>query len=175
MHIFGDLLKLNPREFELFVKEIIDATAGQLVDYSSEHAATFSGADGNYVIDVVATFSALGAKFVVLVECKHLNRPVERQEVQILHSKLQSLNAQKAMLFSVSGFQSGAIEYATAHGIALIHVASGASTWHTRAFGPTKSPPSFIPKHVGWLLNGNQFSAVSSERTEYLRAFFGLN
>lgn len=167
---------LTPRDFELLVRDILDAAAGSLVDYRSEHLAPLSGADGEYVIDVVATFSALGAKFVVLVECKHLARPVERQDVQVLHSKLQSLAAQKAMLFSVAGFQSGAIEYAAAHGIALVEVATGASNWHTRSAGPPTPPPPWvsIPRHIGWLCVGNRRSLMSKNHPEYTRAFLGL-
>src|SRR5262245_22890921 len=127
---------LTPREFELLVKGILDGAAGTLVDYRSEHLAPLAAPDGEYVIDVAASFSALGARFVVLVECKHHRRPVERQDVQVLHGKLQSLGAQKAMLFSISGFQSGALDYAAAHGIALVEVATGASNWHTRSAGP---------------------------------------
>jgi len=67
------------------------------------------------VIDVTARFSALGASFLVLPECKHERRKVERQAVQVLHAKMVSKGAQKGMLFSVAGFQTGSIEYATVH------------------------------------------------------------
>ena len=167
---------LTPREFELLVQGILDAAAGSLVDYRSEHLASLTGGDGEYIIDVVATFSALGAKFAVLVECKHHARAVERQDVQVLHSKLQSLGAQKAMLFATSGFQSGAVKFAAAHGIALVEVATGASNGHTRAAGPPTPPPPWvsIPKHIGWLSEGNRRSLLSSDHSEYTRGVLGL-
>ena len=167
---------LTPREYELLVKGIIDAAASGLVDYRSEHLAPLKGSDGEYVTDVVATFSALGAKFVVVVECKHHTRKVERQDVQVLHSKLQSLAANKAMLFSVSGFQSGAVEYAEAHGIALVEVATGISNWHTRSAGLPTPPPTWvkIPPHIGWLLSIDRRSLLSEDHSEYTRAFLGL-
>jgi restriction system protein len=173
----SESLSLTPRDYELLVKGILDAAAGTLVDYRSEHLASLSGADGQYVIDVVASFSALGAKFVVLVECKHQVRPVERQDVQILHSKQQSLAAQKAMVFSVSGFQSGAVEYAAAHGIALVEVATGASNWHTRSEGPPTPPPPWVhvPKYIGWLCRGNTRSLLSEDHAEYTRSALGLS
>ncbi|PZO14030.1 MAG: restriction endonuclease [Betaproteobacteria bacterium] len=169
-------LSITPRDYELLVKGILDKAAEQLVDYRSEHLALLGGADGEYVIDVVATFSALGAKFVVLVECKHQARKVERQEVQVLNSKLQSLAAQKGMLFSVSGFQSGALDYAAAHGIALVEVAAGVSNWHTRSSGPSSPPPSWIatPDYIGWLCSGNTRSLLSEKHGEYTRKFLGL-
>lgn len=170
-------LSITPSDFELLVKGILDAAAGELVDYRSEHLASLNGADGEYIIDVVATFSALGARFVVLVECKHHARRIERQDVQVLHAKLLSLGAQKGMLFSVSGFQSGALEYAAAHGIALVEVATGISNWHTRSAGPPPPPPSWVhfPKYIGWLCVGNTRSLLSEGHAEYTRAFLGLS
>jgi restriction system protein len=169
-------LSMSPREYELLVKGILDAAGEQLIEYHSEHLPPLIGADGEYIIDVAATFSALGAKFLVLVECKHQGRKVERQDVQVLHSKLQSLGAQKGMLFSVSGFQSGAVEYAAAHGIALVEVATGISNWHTRSVGPQTPPPPWvpIPKYIGWLWSGNTRSLLSERHGEYTRKFLGF-
>lgn len=172
----SEQLLLTPREFELLVQGILDAAAGALVDYRSEHLASLTGVDGEYVIDVVASFYALGAQFLVVVECKHQARPVERHDVQVLHSKLQSVGAQKAMLFSISGFQSGALEYAAVHGIALVEVATGVSNWHTRGTGSPIPPPPWvpIPKYIGWLCNGSRRSLLSETHAEYTRAFLGL-
>jgi len=176
MRKFDEPLCVTPRDYELLVKGILDATAEELVDYRSEHLALLDGADGEYVIDVVATFSALGAKFVVLVECKHHTRKIERKDVQVLHRKLQSLGAQKGMLFSVSGFQAGAVEYAAAHGIALVEVAIGISNWHTRGAGPPSPPPPWVkvPKYIGWLCSGNTRSLLSEDHSEYTRNFLGF-
>ena len=169
-------LIVAPRDYELLVKGILDAAGGQLVDYRSEHLSPLSGADGEYVIDVVATFSALGAKFLVLVECKHHVRKVDRHNVQVLHSKLQSVGAHKGMLFSVSGFQSGAVEFAAAHGIALVGVATGISNWHTRSEGPPNPPPPWVavPKYIGWLRSENTRSLLSEGHGEYTRKFLGF-
>ncbi len=173
----GDTKAITPEDFELLVKGIIDAAAGGLVDYRSEHLASLSGGDGDYVIDVVASFTALGAQFVVLVECKRQSRDVEREVIQVLHSKLQSLGAQKAMLFSTSGFQSGAIEYAESHGIALVQVATGISNWHTRGAGPPTLPPPWVrmPNYIGWLYRGNHRSLLDESHGEYTREFLGLH
>ena len=169
-------LTMTPRDYELLVKGILDAAGHELVEYRSEHLASLDGADGQYVVDVVATFSALGAEFLVLVECKHHTRKIERQDVQVLHSKLQSLAAHKGMLFSVSGFQSGAVEYAAAHGIALVEVATGISNWHTRSAGPPSPPPPWVPvpKYIGWLRSGNTRSLLSEGHGEYIRKFIGF-
>jgi len=114
--------------------------------------------------------------FLVLVECKHHRRKVERQDVQVLHSKLQSVGAQKCMLFSTAGFQSGAIEYAGAHGIALIQVVDGSSSWVTgRADAPTPPPPWVrIPKHIGCWHHGSSMCIISEDHVEYTRQALGL-
>jgi restriction system protein len=169
-------LTMTPRDYELLIKGILDAAGHELVEYRSEHLASLDGTDGQYVIDVVASFTALGAEFLVLVECKHHTRKVERQDVQVLHSKLQSLAAHKGMLFSVSGFQSGAVEYAAAHGIALVEVATGMSNWHTRGDGHSTPPPSWVPvpKFIGWLRAGNSRSLLSESNGENICKFFGF-
>ncbi|MBK6323700.1 restriction endonuclease [Candidatus Aalborgicola defluviihabitans] len=174
--ISADPIEISPAEFELAVKGILDAASESLVSYQSKHLDALSAADGDYIIDVTATFKALGAEFCVLVECKHHKRKVERQDVQVLHAKLLSLGAQKAMLFSTSAFQSGAIEFADAHGIALVQLASGASTWFTRSAGETSPPPAWANNstYVGWWHHGNCRTVLSDERAEYIRQALGI-
>ena len=168
---------ISPAEFELAVKGILDAAAGSLVNYESAHLETLSASDGDYTLDVTARFSALGADFCVVVECKHHKRKVERQDVQVLHTKLQSLGAQKAMLFSTAGFQSGAVEYADAHGIALVQLSSGTTTWFTKGAGETVAPPPWVhlPKYVGWWCCGNSRTVLSNESPTYTRQALGLS
>ena len=167
---------LTPVEYELAVKAILDATGSALPEYGSWHLHTIAATDGDYVIDVVVKFSALGASFVVLIECKHEKRKIERQDVQILKTKLDSTSSHKGMLFAIAGFQSGAIEYADAHGIALVQLVDGASTWHTRSNGPPTPPPPWVklPKYVGWWHHGNLRSVLSPEYSQYTRVALGL-
>jgi restriction system protein len=167
---------LTPREYELAVKEILDGAGVELTEFRSEHLEEVAGVDGYYIIDITARFNALGASFLVLVECKHERRKAERQDVQILRDKLRSTGAQKGMLFSVAGFQQGAIEYADVHGIALVQLADGKSTWFTKSMGPPISPPPWvnIPKYVGWWCHGNSMSVMSPDMGEYTRKALGF-
>ena len=176
MHPSEDPISLSPKEFELAVKGILDAAAGSLVSYESTHLKQLVASDGQYTIDVTARFEALGANFLVLIECKHEKRKVERQDVQVLHAKLQSLGAQKAMLFSTAGFQSGAIEYGDAHGIALVQLANGSSSWFTKNAGPPTPAPSWVrlPKYIGWWCQGSSMAVMSDETTQYTRQALGL-
>jgi hypothetical protein len=50
----------------------------------------------------------------------------------------------KGILFSTSGFQSGAINYAASHGVATVTVVAGTWLFETRAQGPSTSPPSWV-------------------------------
>lgn len=59
------------------------------------------------------------------------------------HEKMTSIGAYEAMLLSVAGFQSGAVEYATVHGIVLIQMANGSSMWFIRSFGPLSRHSQF--------------------------------
>lgn len=168
-------IKLTPTQYELAVKAILDGSGLDLQEYKSNHLEAVEGVDGSYVIDVTARFSALGASFLVLVECKHERRKVERQAVQVLHAKMVSTGAQKGMLFSIAGFQAGAVEYATVHGIALIQMAKGSSTWLTRSFGPVSPPPYLeFPEYVGWWCHGNEMSVVSPTEGKYTRRALGI-
>lgn len=148
------LAELSPEEFERLVLAWLRAAAEK-----DRLAATFAhlglahGDGGDYRIDVLAEFQALGgAVFVVLVECKCHKRPVEREDVQTLESKLTDTRAQKAMIFSTSGFQLGAIAFADAKHIATVSVTEGRFTYHTRALSdtPTVVPPCVrIDPYVG--------------------------
>jgi len=176
MPAIDDRIKLTPQEYELVVKSILDGSGVLLQTYESGHLQRVAGADGEYVIDVTARFSALGADFLVLVECKHEKRKTERHDVQVLLSKVQSVGAHKGMLFSVAGFQEGAIQYADAHGIALVQLADGKTSWFTKSLGPPSPPPPYvnIPKYIGWWCHGNSMSLMSEEIGEYTRQALGI-
>ena len=118
----------SPEEFEAHVKEILDKQGFSLESYQSELREKVKALDGNYEIDITARFKAFGIKFLVVVECKNWTNPVKREQVLSLESKKQSVGAQKAMLYTTSSFQEGAIEFAEAHGIALLQIRVGNSS-----------------------------------------------
>ena len=68
---------------------------------------------------IITVTHDLGTHNTVLIECKKQARSVERDEVSSLYDKVKSLGAQKGILISTAGFQSGAVQYAKVHGIAL--------------------------------------------------------
>ena len=115
---------ITPTEFEKYCLEILAGFAEeeQLCNFKITHDVRIPVEDGTYQIDVYAVFTAMGVEFKVLCECKQYSSPVGRDKVAILNDKLKSVGAHKGILLSTSGFQSGAIQYAKVHGIALIRV-----------------------------------------------------
>ena len=118
------VLSLTPTEFEKYCCEILKGYAEkeQLKDFSITHNEKVKTHDGIYQIDVYAEFTALNSKFKVLCECKQYTSSVSREKVAVLHDKIESIGAHKGILLATSDFQSGAIQYAQEHGIALIKV-----------------------------------------------------
>lgn len=113
------LMNMTPEKFEKYVRGIVRREKMALKEFSVTHLELIEGMDGEYKMDIIATFVAIGeALFRVLIECKRYSKSIERDIVMVLEEKLQSTGSQKGMIFSTSPFQSGAIEFATAHGIA---------------------------------------------------------
>jgi len=141
---------LTPEQFEIEVKNIIETSGLGLSQFSVEHLEKLDGADGTYEIDITARFRALGADFLVLIECKHHRHPVKRDVVMVLYDRIRALGAHKGMIFSTAGFQSGAIKYAKAHGIALVEINEGRTEYGSRGPGETfRIPPWYQGRVVG--------------------------
>ena len=118
------IASISPTEYEEYCTEILKGYAEKenLQDFTIQHNVSLSADDGDYQIDIYATFVAMGVQFKVLAECKRYTAPVKRDYVMLLADKVRSIGAQKGILISTSGFQSGAVEYAQKHGIALIQI-----------------------------------------------------
>ena len=176
-----DPTALTPREFERTVREILEKNGAPLDSFVTQHKERVAGVDGSYEIDVTVRFKALVADFLVLVECKHHRSPIKRDVVQVLHDRMRSTGAQKGMLFASTEFQSGAIEYARTHRIALVRVADGTTAWLTFSMDSVPKPPPGVcdAGFVGWLAtlspNGNeQWELIESHDSSRLRSFLGL-
>lgn len=158
-------LEITATEFECLVRDWILKQGGELASLEVTHDAKMETYDSIYQIDVLAKFQAFaGAEFTVLIECKKYRGAVERELVQVLHDKVRSLGAHKGMLFATSGFQSGAIRYATAHGIALVSIIDGAATYETRSAFPVAAiPPTWLrlPKFALWHVGENEAGNIS--------------
>ena len=145
MRRFKRTSNITPEEYELQVKMWLESVGHELDSFSAAHREILSGADGEYEIDVVVRFKALGGvQFKMLVECKKHKNPIKRELVQALHQKQLSLGANKGILVSTSAFQEGAIKFARAHGIALVKLISGIAMY-IQGSGQRSAPIPYIP------------------------------
>ena len=118
------ICEMTATDFEKYSLEILKALADKegLTDFTITHDEKIAASDSTYQIDVYASYTALNCTFKVLAECKKYKKSVERKVVAELQAKLNSIGAQKGIVISTAGFQKGAVEYAKAHGIALIQI-----------------------------------------------------
>ena len=129
---------ISPTEFEEFCLELLKiyATEENLKDFTIEHNVKQEAPDGTYQLDIIASFTALDVQLKILCECKQYTSQVKRERVEILEGRLKSLGMHKGILLSTSGFQSGAIQYAKVHGIALIQVFDQSCQKYSHGAGP---------------------------------------
>lgn len=125
-------MDLTPEEFEKYSLDLLTEQTKSLENLVIKHNTIIEAYDGNYQIDGYIEFTMMGIKYKTIVECKHYKSPITREKVQVLYGKIQSLGAQKGILVSTSNFQSGAMEYARSHGIALIQMTEAGTNFETR-------------------------------------------
>ena len=107
----------------------------------------------------------MGTLIKVLIECKHHRTPIKREVIQVLNDRIKSLGAQKGILFSTSKFQSGCIEYAEQHGIALVRLIEGKYLYETKSFDKlNRYIPEGPSKYVGEYIydkKGNNYTVYN--------------
>lgn len=174
-------IELTPEQFEREVKTMLEGARAHLKAFEANHREKLEGSEGVYEIDVTVRFEALGAEMLILVECKHQRSPVKREVVQVLYDRIRATGAHKGMIFATTTFQRGAIEYANAHGIALVRVAEGKTFYVTKAFDTSAEPPAWanIPSYMGYFISltdeGNlRYNLVSVRHSDALNDFLGF-
>lgn len=143
--------EITPKAYEEAVAAIAGAMGLELVDWQVKHLDPVEGLDGTYIIDVTARFKLAGMDFLILFECKRHKDPVKRSDVQVLLTKLQSTGAHKGVVVAATGFQSGAVKFAEAHGIACVRLVDNAWTYFTRHTTATP-PPVLTGAYSGYAL-----------------------
>lgn len=148
---------ISPLDFEIFCMETLKAYAKKenLQNFKISHNQKVAVDDGTYQIDVLAEYIVLGTKNTIIIECKKQSRSVERETVAALDRKIQSIGAQKGILISTAGFQTGATLYAKKHGIALWqicdncikHFSMSGSTGYFERMRFRLEIEKYLPKH----------------------------
>ncbi len=169
-------VEISPTEYEKQVVEWLKASTPGSPEVDVRHLERVQGAGGEYEIDAVVEMEILGgSRLVILVECKRYRSPVKRDVVMVLEAKLRDAAAHKGIVFSTSGFQSGALEYAASRGIATVTLQDGRTSYHTRAHGQQATPPPWvhISKFIGWFArpteHGASYSLIDDDRCDPLR------
>jgi restriction system protein len=164
MQINIEPIALDPKRFEQEVEKLIQRLGANLQEFRTERLEVLQGTDGEYEIDVTARFEASGgANFLVVVECKHHKNAIKREVVQVLYDRVRAVGAHKGMIFSTVRFQKGAIEYAQKHGIALVLVADGRTSYVTASDGPPPPLPPWVPPYVGWMVSLSEGGNVTDQ------------
>jgi hypothetical protein len=180
--------EITPAEFEQFVVELLESVSPSVDALEVKLHNKIQGVDGLYDFDATVRFELRGMRFLVLIEAKRHNNPIKRELVQVLHDKLRSVGAQKAAMIATAPYQSGAVEYAKTHGIALATVTEGRFTFETRsadaapAISRKQAADRFgLPQFVGHAyLRGDEPTAtritlLSTEYPDYVaEALFGV-
>jgi len=170
-----DSCSVTPKEFENHVISWLNHSV-HLNSFSIKHSKHLYGSGGDYEFDGVAELETFkGAKIIILIECKRYSRPVEREIINSLYSKLQDVGAHKAIIFSASGFQSGALTYAKEKGIACVTFLDGNYNYETKDLGGEHIPPPWIkfPKYAAMFLeknnNSTQCTHIDNDHTDALK------
>lgn len=80
------------------------------------------GIRGIHDIDVYIELNVLGQKTIWIAECKLWKTPIPKDKILTLYQIVQDIGADKGLLFSESGFQSGAINATKKTNILLINI-----------------------------------------------------
>jgi len=142
---------ITPKAYEEAVAAIAKSMNLDVVGLDVKHLDPVDGLDGTYIMDVTARFQLAGMDFLILFECKRHKTPVKRSDVQVLLTKLQSTGAQKGVVVAATGFQSGALEFAEAHGIACVRLVDNAWTYLTR-HTTAATPPTLTGAYTGYAM-----------------------
>ncbi|MGI5239762.1 restriction endonuclease [Dactylosporangium sp. CA-139066] len=142
---------ITPKAYEEAVAAIARSMDLELAGWDVRHLDPLEGLDGTYIMDVTARFRLAGLDFLILFECKRHKDPVKRSDVQVLLTKLQSTGAQKGVVVAATGFQSGALEFAVAHGIACVRLVYDAWTYVTR-HATTAAPAVLTGVYCGYAM-----------------------
>lgn len=101
--------------FEKLVAELHDTG-----DVKVEHNVTLPGRSGApRQIDVLVRHTQGLYEYLIVVECKYRNSPIERLHVDALATTIREVGASRGVIFSTKGFQSGAITQAEHENISL--------------------------------------------------------
>ena len=79
---------ITPSEFEEWAAGVFESARTSLDDITVTIHDRITGTDGAFDFDATVRYRWAGIDFIVIVEAKRHKNPIERELVQVLHSKL---------------------------------------------------------------------------------------
>lgn len=154
---------MNPTEYELFIQQFCQellSCSGIQVYHLCEYTGRIS--QRKIKVDVSFETHVLGAKVLVLVECKYYKSRVDVGDVEEFYSKLDDIGAHKGIIVTTIGFQDGAVKVAKGRGIALalLKEETNSSELHyiTKGYDPDKHKMQEVSLFQGNLRPWGRFS-----------------
>jgi hypothetical protein len=130
---------------------------------------------GEYEIDIAVEMRFTEIIYLlIIIECKHWNRPVDRPVIQSLAQTKDAISAHKAIAVASSGFSKEAESVAEAHNIGLWWIdPDGASSQKARSVSSKPFPDIFDARacldHTYFIYNqlrSQLFSAVGIDKSQ---------
>jgi Restriction endonuclease len=163
--------EITPARFEAFVAdELLRSAAPEVDDLVVTLHDKVTGLDGGYDLDATVRYRFAGLAFLVVVEAKLHRNPIKRQLVQVLYQKVQSVGAHKGVMVATAPYQSGAVAFARAHGIALVTVVEGRFVFVHRTPGIVAHPALVAYVERGTGTGGMVLSAADEDHAECVAA-----
>jgi hypothetical protein len=114
---------MNAAEFEHLTEAVYRKLLGN-EGFLIKRQETLTGQSGcSYRVDISLVRELPTMELLFVIECKHQNRAVSRQQVQSFGQLLRDVRAAKGILVSSSDFQKGARLAALQQNIALVRLA----------------------------------------------------
>lgn len=139
--------------YELFVKQVVEALGGVEVHHKRCYTGRVSGRE--IEVDLSFETSVVGAKLLILLECKCYKSAVSAAEVEEFHSKLDDIGAHKGVMITTVGFQEGAVKVAEGRGIALALLTRESVPNELRFVALAEPPPGQRLVHNEGFFQGN--------------------
>lgn len=117
----------NGTKFEELTADIFGKLRKDPQFESVEHDVLLDGQDGPRQIDVLLKGKVGPIDIITIVECKDYNKNLNVTAIDALHSKMQDVNAHKAVLVARKGFSKTAFHKAKRLGISLCTAHSASS------------------------------------------------
>ena len=105
--------------FERFVRDLYAEDSDLLVEHN---VAEVGKSGARRQIDVKFTHKVRAHTYVTVVECKQWKSNVDRKRIDELAASIEDLNASKGVMFTTTGYEAGAEDYAAHKGIDLFLV-----------------------------------------------------